>query len=77
VFEFRTVISAEAAANATAKLGTKSTGTLQAFGGASGALFVVLPGVGGLAFYSPVLNSDGISTKAVELCNSLKQKYQF
>lgn len=43
--------------------------------GESGALFTVIPGVGGLAFYSPPLNRSGLSSRALRLCHDIIQQF--
>jgi hypothetical protein len=41
----------------------------------SGAIMVVLPNIGGLCIYSPVLNNNMIGAKSLELCNSILEKF--
>jgi len=43
--------------------------------GESGAMFTVIPGVGGLAFYSPALNRSGLSSRGLRLCNDIVKEF--
>lgn len=57
-------------------MGTKSrTISLASHGGEAGGLLVVVPGVCGVAVYSPPLNDEGISTRGVEFTNAFQAKF--
>lgn len=44
-------------------------------GGESGAMFMVIPGVGGMAVYSPALNSSGVSARGTRLFTEISQTF--
>lgn len=77
----RQAVSSEAATKAAAmmkscSMGTKSrTISLAGHGGEAGGLLVVVPGVCGVAVYSPPLNDEGISTRGVEFTNAFQAKF--
>ncbi len=50
---------------------------LPAKSGVSGALMVVIPGVMGIALWSPRLDSIGNSARGIEFCNRLIEKFKF
>lgn len=41
----------------------------------SGCIMLVIPEVGGLAIYSPLLNEDDVSSKALSFCHSFISKF--
>lgn len=74
-------VSSEAATKVVSMMKTCSMGTksqaisLPGHGGEAGGLMVVVPGVCGLAVYSPPLNDEGISTRGVEFTNAFQAKF--
>eukprot|EP00741_Cyanophora_paradoxa_P019119 tig00021126_g18460.t1 len=50
---------------------------LPAKSGVSGAIFVVIPNVMGLAIYSPRLDRRGNSVRGIEFCKRLTERYSF
>lgn len=50
---------------------------LPAKSGVSGSVFIVVPGICGIAVYSPPLDSHGNSVRAVEFAKKLVEKYQW
>ena len=46
------------------------------WGGESGAMFAVVPGIGAFAVYSPSLNQSGFSSRGVQLCKEIIQSFR-
>lgn len=59
------------------KIGTAAANLqLSGWGGESGALMVVVPGVAGFAAYGPLLTEKGISARGVRLINKIASQFK-
>jgi len=50
---------------------------LPAKSGVSGAIMLVIPNVGGLALYSPRLDSVGNSVRGIDFCTRMSKRFNF